>query len=109
MRFTGDDERDLDWEYIKGLVMSNALVEGLDFKAAPGREEHLVGEPRAILFIDDSNEGVKGVFASERARAREGVLGWLCMIHVLVLYRQSEQVKGKEQTKNNNAFPTRVM
>ena len=77
IHFTGEDTRDLDWEEIKGLVVSNALVEGLTFKGAPGREERLVGEAKETLLIDKSNEGVKGVFASERARAREGVLGWL--------------------------------
>lgn len=77
IHFTGEDTRDFDWEEIKGLVMSNALVEGLDFKGAPGREERLVGEAKETLFIDENIEGVKGVFASERARAREGVLGWL--------------------------------
>lgn len=69
--------------------MSNAfVVVGLDFKGAPppmgpaGREERcLVGEEaREMLFIEESMEGVKGVFASERARAREGVLGWLCIL-----------------------------
>lgn len=80
INFTGDDARDLDWEETKGLVVSNAFVEGLDFKDAPGREERLVGEPKETLVIDESREGVKGVFASERARAREGVLGWLYMV-----------------------------
>jgi hypothetical protein len=60
--------------------MSNILVEGLDFKTAPGREERLVGEAKETLFIDNSNEGVKGVLVSERPRAREGVLGWLYMV-----------------------------
>ena len=32
MDFTGEDTRDFDWEEIKGLVMSNALVEGFEFK-----------------------------------------------------------------------------
>ena len=80
INFTGDDARDLDWEEIKGLIMSTAFVEGLDLKTAPGREERLVGEAKETLFIDDRSEGVKGVFASERARAREGVLGWLYMV-----------------------------
>ena len=81
MRFTGDEQRDLDWEEIKGLVTSNTPVEGLDFKAAaPGRELRLVGEAKEILFIDDIKEGVNGVFASERARDREGVFGWLCIV-----------------------------
>ena len=67
--------------------MSNTLVvvllEGLvGFKGAPGREERLVGEAKEILFIEEKIEGVKGVFASERARAREGVLGWLLYILV---------------------------
>ena len=31
MDFTGEDTRDFDWEEIKGLVVSNTLVEGLDF------------------------------------------------------------------------------
>lgn len=99
IHFTGEDARDLDWEKINGLVMSNAFVEGLDFKGAPGREERLVGEAKETLFIDKSTEGVKGVFASERARAREGVLGWLYI----------GQRSKKWQTMNNNAFPTSVM
>lgn len=85
MHFTGEDTRDFGWEeeeeegIIKGFVMSNAFVDdGLDFKgAAPGREERLVGETKETLFIEESIEGVNGVFASERARAREGVFGWL--------------------------------
>jgi hypothetical protein len=80
IHLTGDGARELDWEEIKGLVVSNTFVEGLDFKDAPGREERLVGEPKETLVIDESREGVKGVFASERARAREGVLGWLYMV-----------------------------
>jgi hypothetical protein len=78
--------------------VSNAFVEGLDFKGAPGREERLVGEAKEILFIEESIEGVNGVFASERARAREGVLGWL--------YIGSKSRKG--QIGYNNAFPTLV-
>ena len=89
IHFTGEDARDFDWEEIKGLVMSNGLVEGLDFKGAPGREERLVGEAIETLFIDESIEGVKGVFASERARAREGVLGWL-------------YIGSREQERTNN-------
>lgn len=49
--------------------MSNALVEGLDFRGvAPRREEHLVDEAKEALIIDESIEGVKGVFAPERVR-----------------------------------------
>jgi hypothetical protein len=96
IHFTGEDTRDFDWVEIKGLVMSNALVEGLDFKGAPRREKRLVGEAKETFFIDESIEGVKGVLVSERARAREGVLGWLYM-------------SKKGQTKYNNAFPTSVM
>lgn len=90
MRFTGDDGRDLEEEEEKGLVVFNALVEGLDFKAAPGREERLVGEANETLLIDDSNEGVKGVFASERARPREGVLGW-----VIYMIQRQERAQNK--------------
>lgn len=53
------------------MVISNAFVERLDFKS------RLVGEAKETLFIDENMEGVKGVLASERARAREGVLGRL--------------------------------
>lgn len=64
-----------------------------DFKAGPGREERLEGEAKETLFIEDSKEGVKGVFASERARVREGVLDIV--------------VRGKkEQIKVNNAIQT---
>lgn len=72
--------------------MSNAFAEGLDFKGAPGREERLVGEAKEILFIDESSEGVKGVFASERARVRDGVLGWLYMVK-----RQGRKGNGKQR------------
>lgn len=99
IHFTGEDTRDFDCEEMKGLVISNAFVEGLDFKGAPGREERLVGEDKETLFIEENIEGVKGVFASERARGREGVLGWLYM----------GQRSRKRQTVYNNAFPTSVM
>ena len=91
MRFTGDDGRDLDWAGIEGFVISNALVEGLDLKGAPGRAECLVGETKETLFIDDSNEGVKGVFASERARVREGVLGWPYISTISQILRTSQE------------------
>jgi hypothetical protein len=96
IHLTGDEARDFDWEEINGFVMSNMFVEDLDFKAGPGREERLVGEARAT---NPSCEGVKGVFASERARAREGVLGWLYMV----------QRAKEKQIKDHNAFPTLVM
>jgi hypothetical protein len=55
---------------------SNAL-EGFDFKVAPGRERLVGDEANEILFIEVIIDGVRGVLASERARAREGVLSWL--------------------------------
>ena len=88
------------------MVTSNTPVEGLDFKAAaPGRELRLVGEAKEILFIDDIKEGVNGVFASERARDREGVFGWLCIV-ILSVGSQNKSREQKEQTMDNNAFPT---
>ena len=63
---------------------------------SPGREERLVGEAKETLFIDERIEGVKGVFASERARAREGVLGWLYI----------GQGARKDKQYINSAFPT---
>lgn len=64
---------------MNGLVVSNGPDEGLGFIGAPGRELRLVGEPNETLFIPDKMDGVKGVFASDRARCREGVLGWAYM------------------------------
>lgn len=77
-RFTGDEGRDFECVggAIKGLVVSNGPDEDLDFVGPPGRELRLVGEPNETLFIPDKMDGVKGVFASDRARCREGVFGW---------------------------------
>jgi hypothetical protein len=78
-RLTGEEGRDFDcgWGAMKGLVVSNGPVEDLDFVGAPGRELRLVGEPNETLFIPVKIDGVKGVFASDRVRCREGVFGWL--------------------------------
>jgi hypothetical protein len=83
MRFTGDDGRDFGCGTgaINGLVVSKGPVEDLDLVGAPGRVVRLIGEgARDTLFIADMRDGVKGVFTSDRARCREGVLGLLNII-----------------------------
>ena len=56
------------------------------------REERLVGEgAKDKLFIEENMEGVKGVLASERARPREGVFGWL----YIFLVRESKEEMNK--------------
>lgn len=56
----------------KGLA-SKAPVDGFDFNP---RDGFLVGEEaRETLLMPEMIEGVRGVFASERERRREGVFG----------------------------------
>lgn len=71
MRFIGDDGLERGCE-MKGFELS---VIDFDLCKRDGREE-----ASEILFIPDNTDGVKGVFASDRARCRDGVLGWLIIL-----------------------------
>lgn len=75
VRFTGEDGRERDEEdAIKGFVVSKALVNGLDFIGP--REERFGGdEASETLFRPEIIDGVRGVFASDLDRSREGVFG----------------------------------